>query len=416
MTVRRRFASVAMAGVTFQAGSSAVDSATIVAALVFQLTGSSILVGAVTTILRIGWLFPQLFVGFLAQRGADSRRYYMIGAFGRALCIGCIAATLFYSADWKAPWLGAAVMTLWTAYAFVSGIVAVPYNDIVARAVPSELRSRLLATRFFGGGVLALGVAYLADRLLAAQMFPVSYAALFAIAAGLMLISSIVFVTMGEPPQAKGSLKIPSFHIYLLEGRKVFVRDKQFRMFVFAQWCGGAVMMAMPFYVVHVAELGFDLQRVAILLGAQTAGGLVSNVLWGWWGDTRGKGSLLQGITFLRILPPFAVLIFSSGAMPIEIDPFVIFAGVFFVLGALANGLTIAVIGFLMDISPEALRPAYSGYFNALTTPAYLFPLIGGVIADSGSAIAIFTISALAAAAQFGLVRSIMRSPVQAGH
>ena len=68
----RRFASVAVAGIMFQAGSAAVDSATIMSALVFQLTGSSVLVGAVTAILRFGWLFPQLIVGFFAQRSLMS--------------------------------------------------------------------------------------------------------------------------------------------------------------------------------------------------------------------------------------------------------------------------------------------------------------------------------------------------------
>ena len=81
MTERRNFSSVAAAGITFQAGSAAVDSATIISALVFQLTGSTILVGAVTAILRFGRLFPQLFVGFLAQRDGSSMGYYKIGAF-----------------------------------------------------------------------------------------------------------------------------------------------------------------------------------------------------------------------------------------------------------------------------------------------------------------------------------------------
>lgn len=39
MTTRSRFARVAGAGITFQAGSAAIDSATIMSALVFQLTG-----------------------------------------------------------------------------------------------------------------------------------------------------------------------------------------------------------------------------------------------------------------------------------------------------------------------------------------------------------------------------------------
>jgi hypothetical protein len=74
-----RFRSVATAGNTFQAGSAAIDSATIMSALVFQLTGKLILAGPVTAILRFGWLFPLLIVGFLAQRGGSSMRYCLTG-------------------------------------------------------------------------------------------------------------------------------------------------------------------------------------------------------------------------------------------------------------------------------------------------------------------------------------------------
>ncbi len=39
---------------------------------------------------------------------------------------------------------------------------------------------------------------------------------------------------------------------------------------------------------------------------------------------------------------------------------------VFMLLGALGNGITIAMLGSLMEISPDDRRPAYSGYFNAM--------------------------------------------------
>jgi hypothetical protein len=79
MSTNSRFRSVATAGSTFQAGSAAIDSATIMSALVFQLTRKLILVGPVTAILRFGWLFPQLIVGFLAQRDGSSMRYCLTG-------------------------------------------------------------------------------------------------------------------------------------------------------------------------------------------------------------------------------------------------------------------------------------------------------------------------------------------------
>ena len=404
---KSRFKNVAIAGITFQAGSAAVDSSTIMAALVYQLTGSSIVVGAITAILRFGWLFPQLIIGFLAQRSGSSMQYYVIGAFGRAACMALMAATLWIGADWPRGWLAVAVMVIWVAYAFISGIVAVPYNDIVARLVPSKLRSRLLATRFFGGGVLALVVVGIADRLVGELAFPLSYAAIIAIASVLMFLSSTVFTAMGEPETKGNTEGKPGFFQYLKDGVQVFKTDKRFATFVYAQWCGGAVLMAMPFYVVQASKTGVSLEHVALLLGAQTTGALLSNPLWGWWGDHLGKVSLLRAIALGRVVPPLLVLLVALAVSLPQAALFWVFMVVFFLMGALANGLTIAVIGFLMEISPDDKRPAYSGYFNAITAPAFLLPLLAGIIASVFGLPVVFAISLLAAGAQFVLLRKI---------
>ena len=393
--MNKRFKSVAIAGITFQAGSAAVDSATIISALVFQLSGSAVLVGAVTAILRFGWLFPQLIVGFLAQRSGTSMRYYIIGAFGRACMMAMLAALLLLGDGLPRGLLTALVMALWVAYAFISGIVAVPYNDIVARAVPANLRSRLMATRFFGGGVLALVVVALAERITAGLPFLTAYGIIIAMAAALMFASSFVFSAMGEPETKSHAAAKPGFFAYLSEGVQVFKQNTIFRHFVYAQWCGGAVLMAMPFYVVQASAAGFDLGRVALLLGAQTLGALVSNLLWGWWGDVLGKASLLKAIAIGRIFPPLAMIalgVLGSGEA--------VYFAIFFATGALANGLTIAVIGFLMEISPESQRPAYSGYFNAMTAPAFLLPLLAGGVAAWLGLLVVFALSALAALGQ----------------
>ncbi len=409
MSEKSRFLRVATAGVTFQAGSTAVDSATIMSALVYQLTGSSIIVGAVTAILRFGWLFPQLIVGYLAQRSGTSMRYYRLGAFGRAATMAMLAAVLYFGSHWNASVLAIAVMVLWTVYAFISGIVAVPYNDIVARSVQSGLRSRLLAARFFGGGMLALAVIAIADRMVGNLAFPLSYAAIIAMASLLMFLSSFVFSAMGEPEQAEKPVSKPTFFQYLKEGMRVFRIDHRFRMFVYAQWCGGAVMMAMPFYVVQANQSGFDLERIALLLGAQTIGALISNLLWGWWGDNFGKISLLKAIALGRIFPPLAVIVLGLTDIVAADQMLIVFIAIFFVLGALANGLTIAVIGFLMEISPDTQRPAYSGYFNAITAPAYLLPLLAGIIAAIYGLSTVFTISMIAAFVQSYLLLTIGR-------
>ena len=80
----------------------------------------------------------------------------------------------------------------------------------------------------------------------------------------------------------------------------------------------------------------------------------------------------------------------------------------------MSAGITIAVIGFLMEISPEERRPSYSGYFNALTAPAFLFPLLGGAIATYGELGAVFFISLIAAVVQLVCI-VLLRPPLRQG-
>ena len=405
-----RFWRISAGGIFFQGGAAAVDSSTIIAALVHGLTGSSFAVGAAAAILRYGWLFPQLFVAYFAQRRRRRMPFYIVGAFGRATCLIGIAALLAFAGSRPGAFVVAMFFALWTLYAFVSGIVAVPYNDIVARSVPSARRSRLLAIRFFGGGLLALGVAAAAHRLLGALPFPTGTAAVVLIGAVLLYVSSLSFVSAGES-DAPLPVETGGFGQFLHQGLDVFRSDRRFRIFVYAQWLGGAVMMSLPFYILQVmavrAPPSNGASDIAFLLGAQTVGALASNALWGWWGDRHGKRSLLEGVALLRSVPPLLTIAWSLAVAAGSLPALAGFAAVFLLLGALTNGYTIAMLGYLMEISPDHRRPAYSGYFNALVAPAALLPLAGAAIVEVVSLTAVFAVSLLAALLQFLTLRRL---------
>jgi MFS family permease len=409
----RRFWRISTAGVCFQGGAAAVDSSTVIAALVHGLTGSAIAVGAASAILRYGWLFPQLFVAYFAQRSERRMPFYMLGAFGRATCLVALAGLLAVAGGLPRALVVALFFGLWTGYAFVSGIVAVPYNDIVARSVPSTRRSRLLAIRFFGGGLLALGVAAAAHLFLNAMTFPMSYAALVAIGAVLLFVSSVSFVSAGEPSAPPQEVPADGFTGFLRQGVAVFREDRRFRLFVYGQWLGGAVMVALPFYILQAKALRGHALEVGVLLGAQTAGALLSNALWGWWGDHFGKRSLLEGVALLRTVPPLLTLVWIPVAASGDVSALAGFAVVFFLLGAFGNGITIAMLGYLMEISPDDRRPAYSGYFNALVAPAALLPLAGAAIVEAWSLAGVFAVSLAAALSQFLTVRRLRGLPAE---
>lgn len=411
---RRRFWRIAGAGAAFQGGAAAVDSATVVASLVFHLTGSALAVGFASAVLRLGWLLPQLVVGYMAERAERRMPFYVFGAFGRAICLGLIALLFWWGWDWPQvgwpPWpLAAGFLALWTVYAFVSGVVAVPYNDIVGRSIPSKARSRMLAWRFFGGGLIALAVSGFVGLAIDEMPLLLAHAVIFALAAGLMILSSSLFVAAGEPPLPERTSDVAAprtVGAFVQDGWQVLKGDARFRLFLYAQWLGGATLMALPFYVVAAAGNGIGVADVGLLLGAQTAGALMSNLLWGWLGDKAGKLAMLRMVAVVRIGPPVLVLwlIWTEAGLTG-------FAILFVVIGAMMNGVTIGSIGYLMEISPNDRRPAYSAYFNALASPAALLPLLGAGFVALIAIEAVFVAAILAAMCQIHLLARIARRP-----
>ncbi len=337
--------------------------------------------------------------------------FYIAGAFGRAACLALIALLLGFAGQPAGGGVAAGFLALWTLYAFVSGIVAVPYNDIVGRAVGPGARSRMLAWRFFGGGLLALAVAAVVHRLLATQSLLTAYALVFALASALMLVSSASFVSAGEPPLPAGrGAASPGFGRFLKGGLEVLRSDARFRLFLYTQWLGGATLMALPFYVVAAGRVGLEVTDVGALLAAQTAGSLASNALWGRIGDRFGKLALLQAVGGLRLVPPIgAIAAFTVAAGLPAPATLAGFAALFFLIGALINGMTIGYLGYLMEISPDDRRPAYSAYFNALASPAALLPLVGAAIADMLSLRAVFAVAVLGAGLQLLLYARLAR-------
>src|SRR6516225_900154 len=165
--------------------------------------------------------------------------------------------------------------------------------------------------------------------------------------------------------------------------------------------------MALPFYIIEAQAAGTPATSVASLLAAQTAGALLSNPLCGWWGDRFGKRELLQATAALAAAPALLALA-ASLSRPAAADVTLAwFAAVFVLLGASGNGGTIAQLGYLMEISPDDDRPAYSGYFNALVAPAALLPLAGAVLIEVAGSPVLFAVSAVAAGLQCVLVRQL---------
>ena len=357
--------------------------------------------------LRLGWLLPQLVVGFLAERAERRMPFYVFGAYGRAVMTGLIAVVHWVGSDWSPMTLATVFLILWTLYALISGVVAVPYHAIVGRSIRSEARSRMLALRFFGGGIFALGVAAFVRMTLDVLPALQTYALIFELAALLLIGSSTLFLSAGEPsiPTGRNGRKSSQSAVRFLKGvGHVLAEDGKVRLFLYSQRLGGSTLMALPFYVVAAAsQNGIRAADVGVLLGARTTGALASNPVWGKLGDSGGRLRMLQIVAIMRMLPPLAVLALlgmNTGLIG--------FAALFLAIGAMMNGVTFGHLGYLMEISANDRRPAYSAYFNALASPAALLPLVGAGLVSLIAIEAVFVAAILAAICKIVLLARML--------
>lgn len=400
--LRWNFSWGAATGVLYELGIAFVDTGTVVPAFLGNLTGSGLAIGAAESLRRYGWLMPQLLVANYAQGRRYRKPIYLFAGFGRAVFIALLAGVLFLASGMAPSWFLATFFIAWTGYSFVSGVAGVPYNDVVGRVIPSERRSTFLSIRFLGGGILAVGAGLLIRALLARKEqfpFPTNYELIFGLGAAVLTLSSLAFSLIREPPAPVEAERQP-FTDFLRAGWAILQDDRRFRLFYLYQLFAGVTAMALPFYVLQARQVsGLPEAAVGTLLAAQQVGNVISNPVWGGWGDRLGKLSLLKGLSWAAAVSPAVALVIPlvpAGWLPdSRLFLLIGYAVVFFFIGALLSGEIIGHISYLMEISPDELRADYSGYMSTFVAPVRLLPLFAGVLADSVSFQALFAMALL---------------------
>lgn len=410
---RWNFAWAGVCGALFECGTAFVETGTVVAAFVGRLTPSALAVGAADSIARFGWLLPQLLAANYAQGLRYRKPLYLLAGWGRAGCLALLAGLLLMWADSPTVNDAGAVLAvfflLWTAFSFVSGLAGVPYNDVIGRTIPSARRSRLLAGRVFVGSLLGVGAGWLIRITLqaSAQGTLAPYGLIFGIGAVVLALSTGCFALVREPP---ATLVRPRarFLAFLAEGARVLRHDRRFRLFLVAQLLAGLTTMAAPFYILHARQVGAVAEaEVGTFVAAQMLGGLALNPLWGWWGDRRGKLSLLKALGWTSGVSPGLAMMLSWLAVGSAGITLAGYAVIFFFLGSVSSGRVIADLGYLMEISPDDRRSEYSGYMNVLVAPSRLLPLVAGSLVGVWSFPPLFALAVLAVPARLAVLAAL---------
>ena len=129
----------------------------------------------------------------------------------------------------------------------LSGLLpALPVPPAEGEGADLGMIMHLVAAVFISNIVLALVVAAVAHQVLTRFDFYPGYAAIVLLAAVILAISAICFVSAGEPVAPPPPETATGFAAFLRGGVAVLRGDRDFRVFLYVQWLAGVVSPTGP--------------------------------------------------------------------------------------------------------------------------------------------------------------------------
>lgn len=365
-------------GVIFTFGSSFISSTTILPLFLSKLTTNPLAFGLLAVLAQAGWFLPQLFTANLMERLARKKPVVVnLGMFLERLPIWVMLTAAFVAS--RRPVLALAlVLGGYAWHALGAGIVAVSWQDLIARCFPVTRRGKFFGTTsFVGAGVGAVG-AVLSTWLLNRYAFPANFSYTFAIAATAMTFSWVFLALTREPVQApttrrRGNIEYLASLPALLRGDENFRRFLITRMMLALGGMGSGFVTVTAVNRWHIPDSTAGLFTLALLAG-QTVGTL----LFGFLADRFGHKLCLELGTVTGLAGCLVAWLAPGPSW---------YFAVFVLLGFLSGAVLVSGILIVMEFSEPERRPTYVGIANTgVGLVGAVAPLLGAALAEAGFA------------------------------
>lgn len=393
-------------GTFFWLGSSFIAARTILPVYVSRLTDSKLAIGLLATIVSTGWLLPQLFTANWVQRLPRKKVVPVnVGLFTERLPI-----LLMVPAAWlasRSPKL--ALIAFFVCFAWHvlgAGVVAVGWQDMLAKVIPVYRRGRFLGITNFGGTATGVLGAMAAAWLLARYEFPQGYMLCFAAAATFIFISWVFLALTREPPQESQEPPV-SQREYWKALPAILRADPNFRRYLISQVAASVGGMGIGFLAVYAAQRWqLTDSQASRFTTTMLIGQALANLALGPLGDRKGHKRVLE----LSILfSAAAVAAASLAPAPAW------FHAVFALVGMSTAGFMISGVMIILEFSAPERRPTYIGLCNTIVgMVGAVTPLVGGWLAGAIGYQPLFAISGTASLAALALLRWTVRDPREA--
>ncbi len=363
---------------TWVFGASFISISAVLPVYARHITDSAIVIGLIPALTDFLFYLPQIFLAPLVER--LPRKYPLV------LALGLVERLPYLVLPFAVFWLDglprqAAVilfilLMIWKSIG--SGIVAIPWQEMIAKIIPVTHRGRYFGISHLVGQFIGTGGAVLAAIILAVYPYPQNFAYSFAVGAiGIWL--SFLFLALTREPSRPVAPAPHAAGQYGKRLRQILRTDANFRTYLVSRWFSYLGTMAFGFVAVFgVIRFGFPDSMAGVFTGILFAAGAIGYLVWGPLGDRLGHKQVMQMTAVLWVVAILVILL--SNWLSIQWGLFLAFG----LMGLSSSGGMLADFSMAMEFGPEAERPTYIGLARAVTAPALLIaPIMGGWIAQS---------------------------------
>lgn len=392
-------------GAFFFFGLGFVFEITILPLFISKLTPYKVVVGIAPALWVLGFFGPQIISARLVEPLARKKKLIFLVGIGQRVPWLFLALTTYFFIKVGSPAGLFVFFFLYGCYAFAGGFTFVPWIDLMGKILLPERRGRVLGFNRFTGGLLGIGAALIAGRILVYLPFPDNFALCFLLTFIAMTISLAIFSFYKEPAYPVVKKKV-SWGKYLAGLRRILRENTNYSYCLLANIILSLVGMATPFYALYGIEklkapeswIGIF---TALFLGAQT----ITFVFWGYLGDRQGY----KGIMTLSALFAGAAAIMALLAGNIWLYLFV-----FILLGCYMSAIMLGYMNIVLEFSSHEERPTYIGLAHTiLTLPLITAPLLGGLLIDRIGYRFVFGLTALVAFISLAILIFMVKEPRQ---
>ncbi len=383
----------------FAVAISFINPNTVMPAFVRTLTDSQPLVGLINSVLSATWLLPQLGIAAVIT-GKPRKKPYLVAAMflGRPLYFLLGLAMWAGLARYPAAMLIAFFVCIGL-FQMLDGTSAVPWYDMLARAVPVTRRGRLVGTGQVISGLLGIGVGALVSLILGASQlpYPGNFALLFVLSS-LTLFPAAVALSLVREPEVPGAAEP---HQEAAAGlgeqlRQVWARDRNFRRLVVSQWLVGLLNLALPFYVLHATDVVKLPESVlGWFVSAQMVGSIVTSIGLGWLTERKGPRPAIWLGALMALLAPLLALgsHFAPGSLFGQAYPLI-----YLLVGATNSSRMLGALNYVLESAPKERIPLYVSLYNTLAGVLVPASFLGGVLLQATSYPVLFGVTAVGVA------------------